>query len=307
MIQKRLKTNKSLWPSKRPGINRLPPRFLLVCLLLFVAVFLGVVTRDWWLGLRPAPDFYYPQSSFKVPEDVLRERIATKSAQSLRIPIILYHYIEAVDKTKDPGRYNLATSPYYLDKQISSLKNGGYTFLFARDVPTILGDNSKMPRQPVVLTFDDGYEDFYWQALPILKKYQARGTIYVITDFVGRTGYLTWPELRQIRDSGLVEIGAHTLNHAYLKNIKPELAKAEIDDSKARLENELGIKIVSFAYPFGAFDSNALQIVKSAGYTNAVSVIPGVNQSENNLFYLFRLRSGFLPLPDPAKTLAAYK
>lgn len=252
---------------------------------------------------------YYPKSSFKIPADVLRERIATVSAKTVRIPIVMYHYIEYVDRTKDPGRANLATPPNYLEREVNSLKQTGHTFLFAKDLPNIVSHIQNIPPKPVVLTFDDGYEDFYWNALPILKKYNVKATLYVIANFIGRRGlppYLTIKELEEIRDSGLVEIGAHTLDHAYLKGLKVDVVRKEIFGSKADLEKLLGIPIVSFAYPYGAFDKQALEITKAAGFTNAVSVIPGVNQSEDNLYYFYRLRPGYLGYNDPAKSLDSY-
>ena len=257
--------------------------------------------------LNRAEDSYYPAAVFKIPPEVLQERIATKSAATMRIPIVMYHYIEYVDKTKDPGRFNLATSPFTLEKEISSLKSAKYNFLFARDLPDFLSKKSSLPQRPVVLTFDDGYEDFYYYALPILKKYHARGTIYIISDFIGRSGYLNLEQLKEIRDSGLVEIGAHSLSHAYLKGLKLETAKREIVDSKTKLESLLGIAVPSFAYPYGAFTKETLDLTRAAGFTNAVSVIPGVNQSLENEYYLFRLRPGHLGWDNLAKSLEAYK
>ncbi|MCL4398150.1 polysaccharide deacetylase family protein [Patescibacteria group bacterium] len=250
---------------------------------------------------------YYPAAVFKIPEEVLKERIATQSAQTMRIPIIMYHYIEYVDKTKDPGRFNLATAPAVLGKEVSSLKSANYHFLFAREVPDILAAKQAMPQKPVVLTFDDGYEDFYYNALPILKKYNAKGTIYIIVDFIGRPGYLTLKELEKIRDSGVVEIGAHTLHHAYLKGLNINTAKREIVGSKTKLESLLGIGVPSLAYPYGAFSQDTINITKAAGFTNAVSVIPGVNQSMDNEYYLYRLRPGYLGYANPAKSLDNYK
>lgn len=249
---------------------------------------------------------YYPKSSFKIPTEVLKERIATVSAKTVRIPFVMYHYIEYVDRTKDPGRANLATAPSYLERQVVSLKSAGYTFLFAKETPDIINKKNLL-QKPVVLTFDDGYEDFFWNALPILKKYDAKATIYVMANYIGRQGYLNSDELKQIRDSGLVEIGAHTLDHTYLKDIKKEVANKEILESKTRLESLLGIPVPSFAYPYGAFTKETIELTKAAGFTNAVSVIPGVNQSDDNLFYLFRIRPGYLGFNDPAKSLEMYK
>lgn len=250
---------------------------------------------------------YYPSASFKIPQDVLQERIATVSANTVRIPMVMYHYIEFVDRDKDSAKANLATSPYILEKQVASLAAANYNFLFVKEIPEMLAQKSPVPPRPVVLTFDDGYEDFYFNALPILKKYHARGTLYVMANFINRPGYLSLEELQAIRDSGVVEIASHTLDHTYLKEIKTEVVKKEIQESKTKLESLLGIGIFSFAYPWGAFSKDTLMMVRAAGYTSAVSVIPGVNQSQENQFYLFRIRPGYLAGLNPAQSLAGYK
>jgi peptidoglycan/xylan/chitin deacetylase (PgdA/CDA1 family) len=282
-------------------------------LVLLVAIFMLVLGISWiylsagFVGKSSVDFGNYPSASFKIPEEILKERIATESAFTARIPIVMYHYVEYVDRTKDQTRADLSTAPSTLEKQIFSLKMANYNFLFVRQIPDIVSQKNSVPPRPVVLTFDDGYEDFYFNVMPILKKFQAKATLYVIVDFIGRPGYLDLAELKEIRDSGLVEVASHTLNHTYLKGIKIELAKKEIIESKTKLESLLGISVPSFAYPWGAFSKETLQIVKTAGYTNAVSVIPGVNQSQENEFYLFRIRPGFLSGINPAKSLQLYK
>ncbi|MBI3887522.1 polysaccharide deacetylase family protein [Candidatus Microgenomates bacterium] len=280
-------------PRRSSKLKLTPPKFT-------IAIILGllvVLVILWIKRPRETPIYYYPKSSFKIPEDILKERIATYSAISVRIPVVMYHYVENVDRILDPSRAGLAISPQTLESQIKKLKSDGYTFLFVRDVPGILTDPKTIPPKPIVLTFDDGYEDFYLNALPLLKKYNAKATIYVVYNFINKRGnppYLTADELIKIKDSGLVEIASHTLNHAYLKDLKFETAKKEIFDSKTKLEKLLGTSVPSFAYPYGAFSKESLDLAKAAGYTNAVSVIPGVNQSGDNLYYLYRLRPGFL-------------
>jgi len=99
--------------------------------------------------------------------------------------------------------------------------------------------------------------------------------------------------LREIIDSGLVEIGSHTLNHKYLLGIDSEIIKNEVIANKSLLENEFGIKVVSFAYPYGVFDDEIIQITKDAGYTNAVGTDLGVIVNKNNLFSIKRIRPGY--------------
>lgn len=245
----------------------------------------------------------YPYGSFKIPEDVLKEKIATVSAKNFRLPIIMYHYVEYVQDKNDKLRIALNTTPSVLDWQIKSLTDNHYNFFFARDVPDIISGKITLPAKPIFLTFDDGYEDFYYYAFPILKKYQTKATIYIMYNFLNRRGYLNVSQVKEIIKSGLVEVASHTLDHYYLKNSKESTAWSEIYDNKIQLEKLFKISVPSFAYPYGAFDEPSLELVKKAGHTNAVSVIPGTYQSENNLFYLSRIRPGNLYGTDPAKGL----
>lgn len=114
-------------------------------------------------------------------------------------------------------------------------------------------------------------------------------------------------ELQELSESGLVEIASHTLDHVYLKTASHAVAERQIVESKKILESRFKISVVTFAYPTGAFNQNTIDMVKDAGYTAAVSVIPGINQSENNLFYLYRIRPGVFTPQTIIKVLENYK
>lgn len=286
---------------------RLPAVLLLLISLL---VFLLLQTKSApFAGATPGVKYPkdYPRSAAKLPPDILRDRIATSSAKSVRIPIIMYHYVEYVADKNDKLRIALDTTPAVLDAQLSGLAKANYNTIFVRDVPGIIAHPETLAPKTIVLTFDDGYADFYTGAFPVLKKHKMKATIYVMANFINRAGYLTDKEIKDLIASGLVEIGSHTLDHPDLRAMKKDIAKKEIFDNKTRLEKEFGIPVPSFAYPYGGFSKETIQLVKEAGYTSAVSVIPGTHQSEESLFYLYRLRPGHLALPDPAKTLEAYK
>lgn len=243
---------------------------------------------------------YYSAKEFNTPKDVL-QAAATMSAENkqpttYKIPIIMYHYVEYVKDINDTIRKKLDISPNLFEGELKALNEANYKWYFARDIPEILSGKVITAPKSIVLTFDDGYEDFYTDVYPILKKYQAKATIYVINDFINRKGFLTDNELQELAKSDLIEIGSHTLDHLYLKTVSRVIAEKQIKESKKLLEDKLGIKIMTFAYPYGAFNQDTVNIVTDAGFTAAVSVIPGSLQSETNLMYLSRIRPGiFLP------------
>jgi peptidoglycan/xylan/chitin deacetylase (PgdA/CDA1 family) len=210
----------------------------------------------------------------------------------VRLPILMYHYIEVVTDTRDTMRKSLAILPAVFDKQVKTLKEAGYTFLTASQIPAILDGKLALPEKPIILTFDDGYRDFYTDAYPILKKYQVPATAYVVPGFLDKPNYLFKTQLDEINKDGLVEIAAHTVHHVYLKGMNAERARVEIQQSKTELEQAIQKPVVSFAYPYGAFDLEIAKQVEAAGFTNAVSTLPGVELDGKNTYFIFRVRPG---------------
>lgn len=234
----------------------------------------------------------YKYEMKELPEEMKRV-LSSSTSSGFRIPVLLYHYVEYVEDKSDTIRQSLNITPYAFEEQIKTFKDNGYTFLTASDVSDILDGRKKMPKKPVVITFDDGYRDFYTDAFPILKKYQAKATAYIVPNFLDRPNYMFVSQVEEIIKSGLVEIGAHTLNHVYLKGIDAKIAKEEIAESKKELEKKFNIEVVSFAYPYGAFDQETEKLVKEAGFKTAVSTILGIAVSRENRYFIYRIRPGY--------------
>ncbi len=247
---------------------------------------------------------YYDPKVFQPPKELATVKVASVSA---KIPIIMYHYVEYVQDVNDLVRKRLDITPNVFAAEMKVLHNDNYDTYFVKDIPDILSGRIEYnASRSAVLTFDDGYEDFYYDVLPVLKKYQMKATIYVIYDYIGRRGFLNDKEIREILDSGLVELGSHTFDHYYLKKAPAASARHQIEDSKKEFEDRFGVNIKTFAYPYGAFDQQAIDMVKEATYSAAVSVIPGTIQSNNNLFYLYRIRPGLFTPYTIVKVLENY-
>lgn len=238
---------------------------------------------------------YYDAQVFIRPTDSKKHNIAYTGLSvkgQMKIPIIMYHYVEYVKDIGDFIRKRLSINPYVFESQLKSLNENHYTTYFVKDIPDILDGKTNYSTQSAVLTFDDGYEDFYTDVFPLLKKYQIKATVYIICDFIGRKGFLNAQEIKELAASDLVEIGDHTMDHYYLKNSLIKTADQQIIYCKNELENNYGITIKTFAYPYGAFSPETIELVKQLGFTAAVSVISGTEQSNENLFYLSRIRAG---------------
>lgn len=223
-----------------------------------------------------------------------------------RIPIITYHYVENVKDPKDTIRKSLNIPPFVLDKELEELSKNNYQTLFMRDIPKIVSGDMAYSTKSAALTFDDGYEDFYTDAFPLLKKYNIKATIFIIYDFIGRKGFMTESELKEISDSKLVEIGAHTMDHLYLKLLQNNIVTKQVVGSKKGLEDMLQLRVESFAYPYGAFDQDTIDVVRAAGFTSAVSEIAGDLQSSENLLYLSRIRAGNFSYSNIIRFLESY-
>ncbi|MBI5122789.1 polysaccharide deacetylase family protein [Candidatus Roizmanbacteria bacterium] len=220
-----------------------------------------------------------------------RVELASPSA-SMRVPILMYHYVEYVQDKNDTIRQSLNINPFIFEEQIKTLKNAGYTFMTARELGDVLDGKRLLPSNPLLLTFDDGHWDFSTDILPILKKYNVKATQYVIPGFTGGSDFMTQKQVQEAIDSGIVDIGAHTVHHVSLKGHFLKTVEFEVKESKKMLEDTYHIQVVSFAYPNGSFDEQAEKVVKEAGFTTSVSTVPGIQQSQTNRFFLYRLRPG---------------
>lgn len=229
----------------------------------------------------------------KLPEAIKKQlKIASPSA-TFRVPILMYHYVENIQNPNDKLRVELNIPPAVFEQQVITLKNAGYTFMTAKELGEVMDGKMTMPQKPILLTFDDGHWDFATDVLPILEKYHVKATSYVISGFIGGSDFMTPQELEEVIKSGLVDVGAHTVHHISLAGEPLATVKYEVDQSKTTLEQQYHLKVVSFAYPNGSFDEQAIQVVKADGFSTAVSTVPGIEQNQANRFFMYRLRPGY--------------
>ena len=135
---------------------------------------------------------------------------------------------------------SLAIEPEDFDWQMKYLVEHGYHTISPDELYDFLAGTGRLPDRPVLITFDDGYVDNYTTAYPILKKYNLKATIFVVTGFLGkRKGYLTWDQLREMEKNGIT-VESHTVTHAPLPQLSDERIREELVESKRQAEKELG-------------------------------------------------------------------
>ncbi len=261
-------------------------------LLLFLFAGLLVFAYKYSLNKRYEPVLEKKLDMKTIPLDVKSELKKTPYSATIRIPVFMYHYVEYVKDQRDTIRKSLNITPATLENQIQTLKDAGFTFITVADLGSILDGGGDLPPNPVILTFDDGHRDFYTDVFPLLKKYNVKATAYIVPGFLGGSDFMEPDQVAEIADSGLVEIAAHTINHAYLKGKDLKTVEKEVSVSKIMLQDEFHVPVVSFAYPYGAFDQQAINAVKAAGYKTAVSTIFGIEVNQGNRFFIERIRPG---------------
>jgi len=185
-----------------------------------------------------------------------------------KAPILLYHHVA---KRTDP---TVTVSPGAFERQIVRLVQGGERVVpFERWVGAFRGEGG-IPRRPVIITFDDGYLDTYTEAFPVLRRHRIPATLFIATDWVGRTGYLNWDHLREMAQEGWT-IGSHTRSHAYLPDLSRLKWEGEIRGSKEILEEKLQRAVTLFSYPVGGFTEESMAYVQKAGYRAACTTNRG--------------------------------
>lgn len=195
--------------------------------------------------------------------------------------VLEYHRVH-----DDDSIYSI--SPNLFDQQMQYLAQNGYTVISLEQLEDGLTNKAPLPSKSVLITFDDGYEDNYSSALPILEKYNMHSVVFIIVDKVGQQNYLTWDEIKEMQARN-TEIESHTLSHQSLLGLNLDEQKKEIEASKFILEQHLGHPVTYFSYPYGDFNSSMFSLLQNAGYHGAFSGITGINFPGQNTFAIKRV------------------
>lgn len=205
------------------------------------------------------------------------------------MPVLMYHKIGDYPPGSELQKLWVTAADFR--KQLQYLKDNGYTAIDFRDWRDAEKGIKPLPAKPVMITFDDGYMNNYDQAFPLLKEFGMKGCIFLVYETMEKhNGWhdpktepwlkmLTWAQIKEMQDSGLVEFGSHTMRHRNLATIPLEEVKWEVTESKARLEEKLGREMVGFAYPYGsgAYKPEVRKAALDAGYRFDFSVKQGIS------------------------------
>ena len=237
--------------------------------------------------------------------------------------ILMYHMVrEPILGAKFNG---LRVSPSAFERQIAWLKRNGWCFSFLSE----LMNSPSISKRTVVITFDDGFEDNYTNALPVLRKYGAKATLFLVVQrenndwSVKKKAHhssgevvaepkLSDDQVREMIDSGCFEIGGHSLSHADFSKLSSEEKRHEMAEGSRILREQFDVSVDTYAYPFGIYDAEDVALAKETGHVAAVTTVEGIDSDvhvnphelkrvkvsgrKNFLYFVLSMRIGFRAL-----------
>ena len=231
-------------------------------------------------------------------------RIFANLGGSIAIPVLMYHSVSNEPETEAHPYFWVNTTPERFEAQMRFLKENHYDVIsLSRAAELFREAVSKRNKHAlhVVITFDDGFRDFYLNAFPVLQKYGFTATVFLPTDYItdhnkkmANKEHLSWDEVAELNKQGIT-FGSHTAGHPQLKNMNRDEVNFEISHSKQVIESKLGVPADSFSYPF-AFPEEDRELTKrltealiACGYKYGVSTRIGRASEKDPIYFLKRL------------------
>ncbi|HZM05592.1 MAG TPA: polysaccharide deacetylase family protein [Candidatus Saccharimonadales bacterium] len=228
------------------------------------------------------------------------QRLGVRSNE-VRLPILMYHSLSDDPENGVAGYYKTNTASSIFRQHLAQLAEEGYKTIDFPQLLDSLGSGQFPSDKSIVITFDDGFKNFYTEGFPALSKYGFTATMFLPTAFISNSRMsfkeaecLTWNEIREMRQAGM-QFGSHTVNHPQLSGLKfPEIER-ELRDSRAQMEQELGEPTTTFAYPFAfpqenrSFAQTFRDLLIKTGYTCCVTTEVGRVKDGDDRYRLKRL------------------
>lgn len=218
--------------------------------------------------------------------------------EKVSIPVLTYHSL-------DNSGSVVSTAPSLFKQQIRHLRDAGYRAISLCEMIESLAAKENFSAKTVVLTFDDGFQNFYTMAFPVLQQFDFKATVFLVTDHCGkfndwpgnppdlpRSKVLSWSEVEELHRYG-IEFGAHTRTHPDLTKMSAAKIREETVGCKEAIENVLGTAVSTFAYPFGKYNSEVKRLAAES-FNAACSTNLGKVGFESDFFSLDRLDTYYL-------------
>ena len=187
-----------------------------------------------------------------------------QNAPQPKIPALSYHNVRTYS-SQNPAYF---ISPERFEEHMKRLKEAGYRSVLPNQVEEVFQEGKVIRDKSLIISFDDTRADHYLTAAPILEKYGFRGTFFIMTVAIGKSGYMSKEQIRELADRGHA-IGLHTWDHQDLRKILPNQWHIQIEKPKADLEEITGKKITALAYPFGLWNRAVILQIQQRGLRSA--------------------------------------
>jgi peptidoglycan/xylan/chitin deacetylase (PgdA/CDA1 family) len=251
-------------------------------LLAICAVVLAMTGGLWLTGCASAP----VGKPAAAPTGPAAGKAAAEPAAAkppVGVPVLMYHQIG-----EEKGNDAVISASRFAE-HMEYLHKHGYRTLTLDELADYLDGRAELPPKPVVLTFDDGYRDTYEIAMPLLKKYGFKSTLFIPAGEAEQR--YSWAELREMKAAGM-EIGSHSFSHRDLGAMTPQRQAEEIGRSKEALDRNLGQDSRYFCYPNGSYNAETLRLLRANGFRLAVTIEPGWVKRGDNPLLLKRVWMG---------------
>lgn len=185
-----------------------------------------------------------------------------------RLPILTYHSLDTTGSV-------ISTAPIVFRQQMQWFYQHGFVTISLVQAARLLTLKQPFPERTCVLTFDDGYDNVYQEAFPVLQQYGFTATVFLVTAYCGKTNdwpghrspigdraLLSWPQISEMAGHGIT-FGSHTATHPDLVRISRDQAAHELRESKQTIEDRLGRKVETFAYPYGHYNRATVDLVRT--------------------------------------------
>jgi peptidoglycan/xylan/chitin deacetylase (PgdA/CDA1 family) len=233
---------------------------------------------------------------------------AAKTQDGYSLPIIMYH------STFKNGAGKYRVTPAQLQKDLIFIKEQGFTTITIGDVIAYKENGRRLPAKPIMLTFDDGYTNNYLYAFPLFKKYNMKCVMSVVGALIDANykngvknethSHVTYEQIKEMNDSGLVEIQNHSYNLHLFKNGRyglkknkgenaadyEKLLKTDLTKLQSKLKEKTGIVCTALTFPFGGYSRETFNVMKDIGLKAGLSCNAGINKitRDSSLFCLHR-------------------
>lgn len=241
----------------------------------------------------PVPTLVPSPSPSPSPRPLTFSEMNNLYGPCVNLPTLMYHHVQSKDVAVAKKQTGLTVNTDVFRSQMEYLKIKNYQTISMNDLINFFDSGKKIPSKSILITFDDGYQDFYTDAFPILRDLGFTATVFVPTGLMENPDYLTWNEIGQM--NGNILFANHTWSHKSVLT-KKEIMQKEILTADIQLA-ERGLNIPkTFAYPYGPDNFQAENYLNSLGYKLAFTTKPGSILCKQKRFDLPRIRVGNLSL-----------